>query len=381
MRLHSFVPLLIGLLACTPEPPRTETGAPIESLVLHEVDWNPTHASLERVQAVADDGSVVAVVTRDGATVFAAGAVAFHDRNAWTSATVVPGADGSRHWIMLVSGDGRVAYLRNKSTFEDVSSRYGLDHVPVRRVTLTGGAAVAFQLDQAIAVADGSRVARYSSPPYLTLTGGGGVIAGTLADRIDVIRPWEKSATFYPLPGALATAVGSDGTLYAATKDGLYATDAVRSLSRIFRDPQARIHGLVVSGSRVWFADGDALGIIDGGRVMLAETSRMSDDARLSSSPTGDVWVLDHGALRRYQPTLPVTPDALSMPAVFARSCARCHSPGGESGVDLSTSAAWDAHKAAIMSRVVMTRSMPPYGAPSMPEADRESVKRWAEGR
>jgi hypothetical protein len=238
---------------------------------------------------------------------------------------------------------------------------------------------VAFQLDQGLAVADGTTVARYSSPPYLMLAGGGGAIAGTLADRIEVLRPSEKSSTSYLLSGVLATAVGSDGTLYAATRDGLYATDAVRSLSRVFRDPRGRIHGLVVSGSRVWLADGDALGVIDGGRVMLAETSHLSDDARLASSPSGDVWVLDRGALRRYQPTLPLTTDAASMPAVFARSCARCHSPGGEAGVDLSTSAAWDAHKAAIVRRVVLARSMPPYGAPGMPEADREAVRRWAE--
>jgi mono/diheme cytochrome c family protein len=67
------------------------------------------------------------------------------------------------------------------------------------------------------------------------------------------------------------------------------------------------------------------------------------------------------------------------MGSVFARSCARCHSPGGEAGVDLSTSAAWDAHKAAILKRVVVARSMPPDGAPGMPEADRAAVKRWAE--
>jgi hypothetical protein len=243
MRSVALALLLVMLLACRPEPPRTETGAPIDGLLLHEVDWNPTHALLEGVQEVADDGPVVAVVTRRGATVLTAGAVAFQDQKAWTSATVVPGADGAPHWIVLVGGDGHVAYLKNKSTLEDVSPRYGLDGVAVRRATPSGGATVAFQLDREMAVADGTRVARYASPLYLMLAGGGGAIAGTLEDRIDVLRPSEKTATSYALPHVLAIAVGSDGTLYAARRALRHGrgADALPHLSRSARkDPRPR---------------------------------------------------------------------------------------------------------------------------------------------
>ncbi|MEO8876609.1 MAG: cytochrome c, partial [Polyangiaceae bacterium] len=63
---------------------------------------------------------------------------------------------------------------------------------------------------------------------------------------------------------------------------------------------------------------------------------------------------------------------------IFARSCAICHLPGGVSGTDLSTAAAWNSEHDAIRDRVVIKHTMPPSGHP-LADADRAAIGAWVE--
>ena len=370
--------------ACAGELPRAENGAPIASLVVRAVEWNVNKVPLTAVRGVADDGPVVVVLSDHAASVFLAGALVATDvaHEGWTSAGVLPGADGTPRWILGVDGKGRVEYLRNGAAFEDVSPRYGLDGVPVRALAALGGKSVVLQLDRELAVADGRHVTRFKAGPFAQVVAGAGLAVGVNAGGLQVFRTNDRSVSSYPLPQVTSAAVGPDGRVYAATTTGIYANDAAAGLSLVFRDPAAGIHGLVASGNRVWFADGRELGVVDGDRVALTHGAHLGSDARLAPSASGDVWVIDDVGVTRYQPSV-ATPSeqarwsTIIAPA-FARSCAACHLPGGRAGLDLSVPAAWETNRAAILQRVVVAKTMPPDGRPML-ESDRAAVKAWGD--
>jgi len=352
---------------------------------VRRLEWNVNHVPLSNVRAVADDGGVVAVLTGSGASVFSAGALAATDTKGegWTSASVIPGADGSPRWIVGVDALGKVEYLRNLSEFEDVSPRYGLEGARVRSVVALGGASVAFVLDHELAIADGKRVTHYPTAPLSQVAGGGGALVGVTTDAVHVFRTTEKTGVSFPLPGVLAAAVGAEGKVYAATRAALYASDGFGGLSLVYHAAQG-IHGLVVSGTRVWFADGTELGVLDGGSVAETQGAHVGKDARLASSLSGDVWVLDGGGVLRYQAAIATASEqaewAASIAPVFARACASCHLPEGRAGFDLSTPVAWSTHRGDIVQRVLVSKTMPPYGSP-LSEADRATLKAWTDAR
>ncbi len=96
------------------------------------------------------------------------------------------------------------------------------------------------------------------------------------------------------------------------------------------------------------------------------------------------MWVVGGGHVQKYSsPEDPSAPGPTTDPAwattlepIFARNCAACHQPGGSSGVDLSSLAAWRTRKGDVLEQVVVTRSMPPNGR-GMTDADREAIHAW----
>jgi mono/diheme cytochrome c family protein len=180
-------------------------------------------------------------------------------------------------------------------------------------------------------------------------------------------------------------ALGANGRLYATTPRAVYAGDASGNLALVYDATAATIHGLVMSGSQVWFADGDELGVVEDGRVAETSGAKIGRDAKLSSSTSGDVWVLSGGALDRFAraDSAPSSPSTAAwtgaIAPIFARSCSSCHLPDGISGTDLSNAAAWDGERAQIRERVVERRSMPPQGHP-LSESDREAIRKWVDG-
>jgi mono/diheme cytochrome c family protein len=359
----------------------TRAGGAVSPLVVQRVDWTGVKAPLGNVRAVADTGNVVAVLGDQGASVFTAGALANRDpRKAdWLSAAVIPGADRSARWIVGIDAQGRIHYLHNQSVFEDVSSRYGLAGDRVRGAVPLGGALAGFLLEGQLAIANGQTLTRYRTLPFAELSGGDGSLVGVANGAIDVFRARDGAVTEYRLPGVLHAVVASDSRLYASTSRALYVTNRSSELSLLYLADADSLHGLVVSGGHVWFADGGELGLVDGDHVKETTGALLPVDATLAPSPTGDVWVLGRGALSRYRSASGAPRDDaawMTVAPVFARACARCHLADGISGIDLSTATAWDANRAAIRDRVVEAKTMPPRGN-ALGDADRDVVRAW----
>jgi hypothetical protein len=351
------------------------------------IEWNPAAAPVGHVAAVADAGNVVAVLGDAGAAIFSSGALVATDRATtdWVSAQTVHGADGAARWILGIDARGRVHHLRGASVFEDVSARYGVEGKRVLGASMIDPDRAALLLDGAIAVADGRRVTLYGSPaPLASFAGGGGfaagVGAGASAGAVVLLDPRMAARTF-ELPGATAAALGPDGRLYATTRRALYASTARGDLALLYDAGADVLHGLVVSGSHVWLADGPELAVVDGDHVSESTGTGLAPDAHLAPSASGDVWVIAPTGVRRFaiaghEPPLRVAWSSTLGP-IFARSCAGCHLPGGISGTDLSTPDAWQSLRSRIVERVVTSRTMPPEGHP-LSDVDRTAIGSWA---
>jgi hypothetical protein len=380
-RLSFVLPLIAAAanVGCGP-PPHTRAAGALTPLTVRPVPWNPGNASVGNVRAVADAGNVVAVFGDKGATVLASGAsVATDARVGWVGAQTIAGADGAAHWIVGVDDHGHLYYLRGLSSFEDVSSRYGLDGRKLLAAAMLDASHVGFLLDGEVAIADGHRVTRYATGPLLDLAGGGGRGAGVQKDAVVSFDAAATQARTFPLPGVARVAVGPDGRLYAVTSRAVYASKADGTLGLVYDAGADTVHGLAASGAHVWFGDGAELGVVDGDHVAETTGAGVSADATLSPSSSGDVWVLSHGQLQRFtrvdpEPTMAAAWTTLS--PVFARVCSSCHGPNGSSGTDLSTPEAWESEKQAIRDRVVVSRSMPPEGHP-LSDDDRRAIEAW----
>jgi len=372
--------LLVGCGAA----PHTRAAGAVTPLTVRAVQWNPSQAQIGRVSAVADTGSIVAVFGDSGATVLGSGAVVAVDRSVtdWASASTIAGADGSQRWIVGIDRRGHLHYLRGSSAFEDVSARYGLDGRAFHGASMLDASRVAFLVDGGLAIADGRSVARYDAlPPLLDIAGGGGRGAAIGAGLLVAFDPTFSTTRSYAMPGIAAVAVGGDGRIYAATRRALYAAKPDGELALVYDADGDTLHGLTASGAHVWFADGSELGVVEDDHVAETNGAHVPLDARLSSSSTGDVWVLSDGKLDRYaraeaEPALATTWTTTLAP-IFARVCSACHQPNGTSGTDLSTAEAWESERATIRDRVVLTRTMPPQGH-ALSDADREAIGAWA---
>jgi hypothetical protein len=375
---------LTFLAGCGPAPHTRAAGA-LSPLAVRAVDWNPGGANVGPVRAVADAGNVVAVFGDGGATVLSSGAAVATDTRVtgWASAETIAGADGSARWIVGVDGQGHLRYLRGLSSFDDVSTRYGLDGLRVLGATMIDASHVGFLLDQEIAVADGRRVTRYATGPLQGLAGGGGRGAGLGKDVIVSFDAASLTARSFPLPNVTRVAVGPDGRLYATTPRAVYASGPDGKLALVYAADADTVHGLAASGAHVWFADGRALGVVDGDHVAETTGAGLAPDAVLAPSSSGDVWVLASGKLQRFarvdpEPALAAAWNGTLSP-IFARVCSSCHQPSGSSGTDLSSAEAWESERQEIRDRVVVTKTMPPEGHPLSKE-DRQAIAAWVGG-
>ncbi|WP_434043569.1 MULTISPECIES: c-type cytochrome [Sorangium] len=385
-RLRSAAPRALLALALALAGCAGQAAAPAPPLAVRPVAWPPS-AGLGPVRAVADDGRRVVLFHDGAAAVFVDGALARVERapHRWVSAAALPAPDGHGTWIVGVDAEGRLLRLPGQGAFEPVADRYGLERAPVRAALGLGGGdapvagGAAFALDGEIAVADGVTVTRYATGPLAAFAAGGGRVAFALGDGLRALDVATRALRSYPLPDGPAPllAVTGAGKLLAATPAALYEEDAAGVL-RLRLRASAALHALAVAGDRVWFADGDELGVLDATGARETRGARLPRGGKLIGSPTGDVWLLASGALRRFS-----AGDGDAAPAwddlapVVARACAPCHLPGGEGGVDLSTPAAWTTTttlRESIARRVLEERTMPPPGRP-LSEADRARIR------
>jgi hypothetical protein len=389
-----FVSLTALVAACGGAGPHSRAAGAASQFALSvkQVAWNPTNAPVGKVTAVADDHDVLAVFSDNGANIFRSGALVARDTNAhaWVTASTIPSIDGASQWIVAVDKNGGLYYVRNLQSLEAVSDRYGFGKSKVRSAALVGSAGgktlVGFSLDNEIAIADGAQVTRFAGSSFSDFGAGGTFAVGVTHDEVDVIDTSKRTVEKYALPNAAFAAVTTDGNMYAATPRAIYAAKN-GALTLLYEADDATIHGLVASGSQVWFADGDELGAIENQKVAETNKRLIASDARLASSPSGDVWVMESGGLARFArvdspqaagpgPTTMTWNSAIQ--PIFARSCATCHLPGGVSGTDLSTNTAWNSERANIHDRVVVHQTMPPQGHP-LSDADRNAIRAWSE--
>jgi len=380
MRREAAIVLGMALAGCAASPSRVAGDRSVTPLQLRAVEWNPGSAPIAGVRAVADSGSDVVAFADGAATVLSGGRVVAVDRSVprWVSAGTLPAPDGSGTWIVGVDGDGRVRRLFGKSALEPVSERYGLTSDHVVGVASLGGAVAGFRLADGIAVADGTAVTRYATGPLPAFTGGGGR-AALGGDPLRVFDVAKKSVSAFTVPDrASFVAVTPEGRLFVATPDAIWAEDERGDLTLRFEAAGMTIHGLAAAANRVWFADGPELGVIEGGHVRETKGARVSPAAELAGSPSGDVWTLTGGALARFAIAGEGGPpwDATVAP-VFRRACEGCHRAGGEAGVALGTREAWEKRRAKIRTRVLVDRTMPPPGGPTLADADREALRTW----
>ena len=161
--------LALAVAGCVAAPHTRAAGA-VAPLAVRPVAWNPSSAPVGHVRAVADTGSVVAVLGEAGATILLSGVVVATDRAVtdWVEAKVIRGADGAPRWIVGIDGKGRLYYLRGLSSFEDVSARFGLEGRAVRGAAMLDPTRIGFLLDGEVAIAQAGRVDRFAVPPIST---------------------------------------------------------------------------------------------------------------------------------------------------------------------------------------------------------------------
>lgn len=382
----------LGLLGCGGVSRQMRGGGEVQSLAVRQVEWNPGRAEPGRVAAVADAGDDVLVLGERGALFFRAGNLVASDPKiaSWRAAAALPAADRQATWLVGIDGDGRMYRAKARSAMEPISDRYGVLGSRVTAAAGLGGRFVGLALagDAAsrspatglFAFADGRDVTTFREGPTGDLVGGGGKAAWLSGDRVRVFDPSGRGDRFFALPGVVRAALDSAGRLYAATRHEVYAEDAIGRLTLVYETVSAEggaaISGLVVSGSRVWFAEGADLGVILERQVSITTGLRRSPNATLAASSSGDVWSLADGALSRFAVDGGDSERATWQSAlgpVFERACASCHGAFPSSGIDLSSFEAWERRRAAIRRRVIEIGDMPPPGH-LLEEADRKVI-------
>ncbi|MGZ3452416.1 MAG: c-type cytochrome [Polyangiales bacterium] len=345
-----------------------------------QVDWNPGKVDVGKVAAIADAGSELAVFGDKGASSFVGSAFVATDASikSWRAAATIPAPDGNGNWLVAIDGEGKLRRLRGRTELEDISGRWGLSQTKVLDVASMGLGRIVFALDKGAAISDGDRVARFDLP-FTAVAGGAGRGVGLDGSHVRAFRPTHDSDDTWTLEGARFVAMSGDGRMFAANDRAVYAEDASGILRRLFV-AKTEIHGLCASDGRTWFADGTELGVIERDRVAVTSGAKIEPGAQLSASPTGDVWTLAAGTLRRYGTVRAATLWDDTIAPIHARVCAGCHGPDGSAGVDLSTAARWDGKRAAIAKRVVEEKSMPPPGT-AITDADRAAISAWAKAQ
>lgn len=357
----------------------------VSLVALRSVEWNPAGADLGTVSAVADEGGTVVVFTDRGARVIVNGApgASLATPNQWRGAGVIDAADGNGRWIVGLAEDGRVRRLREASELVDVSARWGLDDDRVRSVATIGDGATAFGAEGLFVVATPSRVLRYDDPGFVTLRGHAGRVVSTASGAARVFTVSPPAMVRYDVPGLVEADVGPDGRVVAVAEGGLYVEDETGELRLRYEAAAGeRMHGLAVSGERVWVGAATEMLLLENGAVRRSQGLGLTVSSRLYPASDGEVWELVGGRLRRYGVLAADSEDerrweTLARPTQL-RVCGMCHAPRG-SNFDLSTYAAWAQRRADIRAAVVVDRRMPLAPA-TITDEERDDIARWLDG-
>jgi hypothetical protein len=377
-----FAMLAFGVQSCASTAPYTRDHGQIGPLAVRAVNWNPTHVPIDSAVGVVDDGNQVIILSPDNTTLLRSGAlVASTGERSFTTAAAIPAADGNGQWLVGVDKSAQLYRLRAGRDFERVSDRYGFGQHPISAVCALSGRGVAFLVDgQELALADGHQVTHYAVGPVQSLACGTARVALVSADSVRTFDSVTHKLRKFPI-ASVGAGFDSQGRLVIGTSSALYVEDKSGNLALRYYSKEGPIRSLATTAARVWFSAGNELGVLENDSVLLTRSAQLrSEKTRLFGSATGDVWLLSDGQLQRYG-----RDDSALQPAerwtqliapVFARSCTACHQPGGRSGIDLSTAAAWAGKRNLIRERVIDKRTMPPEGF-SLSDSDRAAILNW----
>ncbi|MEO7733496.1 MAG: cytochrome c [Kofleriaceae bacterium] len=333
------------------------------------------------VVGVVELGDALYVFARDQVTIQRAGAVAATapaPRSGWAEAIVMPALDEPGSWVVARTQAGELWRITASGDREPIHDRLG---VPprVRSIAASGPApraTVVIALDDGIAILrDRAHVARFTGSTG-TVIAGRDRVAIRHDDQLEVWNLVDQTRTRYRVPGAIAAAFTGDAArdpLIVATRDALF----IETASALRRLAVPGLHALATAGSRLWIASARGVELFDGA-VLVDTAVRAAATDQLFGLAGGDVIVGATPQLARLAIDRPADDPrwrAAVLP-IFERVCARCHRPGGDAGVDLSTAAAWQRERAELVRRVVADHTMPPAGV-TLDEADRRVLAGW----
>lgn len=368
---------LVVLVACGGAPPALPPVAVSASAPL-AIDAGPG-------ATVVEQGDAVYVVGGAGATVVRGGAIAgrIAAPGGWTSAASIAAPDGDGRWVVAVDAAGALWRLTLAGDREPIADRFGLGAAKLRAVG-GAGATTAFDLGDAVAYTiDGLHLARVPAEPAMAFAVAPGMLARAVAAtraHAAYVEEWDLARgtrVTYPLAAsrlAFLDGGGAQPRLVAADGDRVWLERA-GGLDRV-RAP-AVVSALAARGDRLWLTAGGRLFELTGERL-IATTERDPRLALLAASRTGDAWLATERGLVRASPGAAHDDPAwqAQVAPVFQRVCAHCHLPGGEADFDLSSAAAWQADRAELVRRVLVTRTMPPAGT-ELSDADRAALAAW----
>lgn len=363
--------------ASAEDVPADVQDPPPPPLTVTPIAWNAAGANVGAVQAVAEDGDLVAVFTDRGLRVMVAGAVAASDDSVqgWRAAVTSAAADGTTgRWILGTDAMSRVFRVRDRSTLDDVSSRLALGMRDIRSAAVVARDAVAFGGNGGFAVLRGASVMAWNDPDFVQIFGGGNRVGSVIDTGVKVFDLMTERAVRYNVAGVTGAALSSAGSLVVTVGPLLYVQNSRGELSPMYTHPTA-MRGVVVSEANTWLIADGRLAIWDGFRVRTSPEVPLSSSARLIAASGGGVWTLQDGALARY--ALVVDPEDQrwdrDVRTIFATRCTPCHLPGGTAGIDLSTRCAWAIRRDGIREQVVTRMLMPPPPT-DMPAPERAAI-------
>ena len=320
----------------------------------------------------AFDGNTV-TIARGGSVVTRVEAPA---GKAFVAAAVIAAPDGNGRWVVADLG-GALVRVTAEGELDPVGDRFGIAGDRVVDVSASASTFGIGLRDGVAASRDGVHVVELSGSAAVRVAVAKDRLARADAQAVHVIDLAHGTEADYPFAGATRLAyVGADSATprLAIANDELVYVETRGKLARVA--VPGPITGISAGADRLWIAAAGALyGVGDDGAVQRAAAS-IARDARLFGSSTGDVWVAS-ASLRRYSPARAADPAwQANVAPVFTRVCAHCHLPGGSADVDLSTAAAWRAHRDELVQRVVVTRTMPPAGS-ELSDAERQALNAW----
>lgn len=326
------------------------------------------------VVAIAEQPGTLYLFARDRATIQRNGTavqVVVPPSGDWADAATIPALDGEGAWIVARTTTGELWRITASGDVESITDRLGL---PARvRSIAASGSTVGIAVDDGVAILqDHAHVARFTGET-------GDIIAGDRRIAIKNgghIAVWDlaqQRRTEYVVPGTLAAGFVAGSKLAVATRDAVFVEDR-DGLHRLAA-PDA-IRAATIAGPRLWLAT-------ERGLYMLADRAFVAADgppaAHLFGLQSGDVLAaVPHAGIARLSLDHAIDDPvwAARVRPIFQRVCAKCHLPGGDAGVDLSTLASWRTERGELVHRVVETRTMPPDGTP-LSDTDRATLEQW----